>query len=252
MKIDLKDINDDLILQRGNRSVRVFNQLKDVEESDYWVDMGLPSGLLWAKANIDVTTQSKFQEVNGEVSPYTEEMSYFSWGNTDGHNPISASAFEYDFGTVNSQEPYYEGQPYGETRGAALTGDITPSFDAARANLGAPWRLPTHDEVIELFDNCDFVQPDGETVISGNNKQVTVNNITGIYLKSKSNNNLLFIPVSGFGNGTTWGNKDYIFIPSATISSTSASSYGSWFSSTNAALNAYIYRHFGLPIRPVL
>ena len=163
------------------------------------VDMGLPSGLRWAIANLDATTQSGFAEVDGKPSPFKYEGTFFSWGNTEGHNPISESAFSYDWGTGNDG-------PYAHTPGAALTANAGLSYDAARAILGAPYRLPTTEEFAELFANIDYVQADGETVIDASqaNKLVTVNNIMGIYLKSKINGNLLFFPCSGYGYGSSW------------------------------------------------
>ena len=163
------------------------------------VDMGLPSGLRWAIANLDATTQSGFAEVDGKPSPFKYEGTFFSWGNTEGHNPISESAFSYDWGTGNDG-------PYAHTPGAALTANAGLSYDAARAILGAPYRLPTTEEFAELFANIDYVQADGETVIDASqaNKLVTVNNIMGIYLKSKINGKRLFFPCSGNGYGSSW------------------------------------------------
>ena len=167
--------------------------------SDLYVDMGLPSGRLWAIANIDVTKQSGFAEVDGKPSPFIYECTFFSWGNTEGHNPISDSAFSYNWGENN------EG-PYAQTPGAQLTANAGLSFDAARAILGAPWRDPSTEDFAELFANIDYVQADGETVIDASqaNKLVTVNSIVGIYLKSKINGKLLFFPCSGRGNGSSW------------------------------------------------
>ena len=155
------------------------------------VDMGLSSGLLWAEKNIDVTQEDGFA-----VSVYQYECSFFSFGNTDGHNPISESAFDYDFGSSNDG-------PYASTPGAALTGDIPLSYDAAAVNCGAPWRMPTTEEFVELFDNCDFIDANGD-VISGTNKLTTINSIVGIRLKSKNNDNVIFFPCSGHGYGTSW------------------------------------------------
>ena len=168
-------------------------------QSDLFVDMGMPSGLLWAIANIDVTTQSGFAEVDGKPSPFKYECTFFSWGNTEGHNPISTSAFSYNWGTSNDG-------PYAQTPGSKLTANAGLSYDAARAILGSPWRDPSTEDFGELFANIDYVQADGETVIDASvtNKLVTVNNIVGIYLKSKINGNLLFFPCSGFGYGQSW------------------------------------------------
>ena len=54
--------------------------------------MGLPSGVKWASRDIDLTKPGGFCE-----TPFTYEKSFFSWGNIDGHNPSSVSAFDYDF-----------------------------------------------------------------------------------------------------------------------------------------------------------
>ena len=160
------------------------------------VDMGLPSGTLWAIANLDATTQSGFAEVDGKPSPFKYECTFFSLGNKDGHHPIRVSAFDYDWGSGNSG-------PYASTPGATLTANAGLSFDAARAILGAPWRDPSTDDFAELFNNIDYVDANGD-VISGTNKLTTINGITGIRLKSKNNGNILFFPCSGVGNGQSW------------------------------------------------
>lgn len=164
--------------------------------SDLYVDMGLPSGLLWARKNIDITQANGFA-----ASEYQYECSFFSWGNTQGHNPADASSFSYDWGTG------IDG-PYASTPGAALNGNASPSFDFARANCGAPWRLPTTEEFAELFNNIDYANPDGSLIDSAQtNKLVTIESIVGIYLKSKNNGNFLFFPCSGLGNGASWGGR---------------------------------------------
>ena len=182
--------------------IRIQEQLDAINpkvDNDVYVDMGLPSGLLWAKRNIDVTQPDGFA-----ASPFQYECSFFSWGNVDVHNPISESAFDYDFGTSNDGV-------YASTSGAAISYPSSAglSYDIARKTLGAPWRLPSSDDFQELFDNCKFVQADGETEIdaSQTNKLVTVNGIVGIYLKSKINSRLLFFACSGYGYGQSWNRR---------------------------------------------
>lgn len=201
-------------LKSGKKLSDILEYQKPYVDSDLFVDMGLPSGVLWAKASIDLTTQSGFQEVNGEVSPFKYECSFFSWGNTDGHNPSSASAFDYNWGGVNAQEPYYDGQVYGDTPGNTLTGNIPPSMDAARANIGAPWRMPSKADFEELFANIDYIDADGNVVTAETSiaktaadKRVTVNGINGLYLRSKINGNRLFFPASGYGYGRSWSGR---------------------------------------------
>jgi len=166
--------------------------------SDLFVDMGLPSGLLWAKKNIDVTQANGFA-----ASEYQYECTFFSWGNTQGHNPANSSSFSYDWGSSNDG-------PYASTPGAALNGNVPASMDFARANLGAPWRLPTTDEYAELFNSAytKYIDANGDDIAAETtNKLVTMSDIVGIRLKSKVNNNILFFPCSGHGYGSTWDNR---------------------------------------------
>ena len=169
------------------------------------VDMGLPSGVKWAARDIDLTKPGGFCE-----TPFVYEKSFFSWGNIDGHNPSSVSAFAYNWGGVNGQEPYYEGQVYGNTPGNTLTGNIAvgEDFDAARANLGAPWRMPTSAEYAELFANIKYINADGTEVdTTKTDKRVTVNGVLGLYLESTINGARLFFSCSGYGNGSSWDRR---------------------------------------------
>ena len=169
-------------------------------QSNLAVDMGLPSGRLWAIANIDVTTNSGFAEVDGAPSPYKYECTFFSWGNTEGHNPADASSFTYNWGENN------EG-PYASTPGAQLTADAGLSFDAARAILGGPWRDPSTDDFAELFNSAytKFIDANGDDIAAETtNKLVTISGIVGIRLKSIANGNVIFFACSGYGSSQSW------------------------------------------------
>jgi len=169
------------------------------------VDMGLPSGVKWAARDIDLTKPGGFCE-----TPFIYEKSFFSWGNIDGHNPSSVSAFDYNWGGVNQAEPWYEGQPYGSTPGNTLNGNIAvgEAFDAARANLGAPWRMPTSAEFAELFANIKYINADGTEVDTTKvDKRVTVNGVMGLYIESRINGARLFFSCSGNGDGRSWFNR---------------------------------------------
>ena len=131
------------------------------------VDLALPSGLLWCEHNV------------GAASPYDDGL-YFSWGNITGHTGDDG----YDFGTSNDG-------PYASTPGAALTGDIPAGndYDAARHNMGAPWRMPTVGEFQELNSNCDSIWTDEDGV-------------AGRRFTSRINGNSIFFPASGNRHGT--------------------------------------------------
>lgn len=225
-------------------------------DSQLYVDMGLPSGVKWAKANIDVSTTSGFTELSGEVSPYVYDCSFFSWGNTDAHNPTSASSFSpYSWGGVNSAEPWYDGQVYGSTPGNSVTGNLSPSMDAARANLGAPWRLPTTTEFAELFNNINYIDASGNVIdTSQANKLVTMNGIVGLRLRSKVSgfeDKELFFPCSGNGVGSSRDNRsgDGLYWSSSFLSSRFARHL--YFASGGVYPQYYNSRYYGFAVRPV-
>jgi hypothetical protein len=132
-----------------------------------FVDLALPSGLLWCEHNV------------GAITPYEDGL-YFSWGNVTGHTGDDG----YDFGTSNDG-------PYASTPGAALTGNIPTNgtYDAARHNMGAPCRMPTVGEFQELNANCDseWIDEDG---------------VSGRRFTSRINGNSIFFPASGYRYGT--------------------------------------------------
>ena len=133
-----------------------------------FVDLALPSGLLWCEHNVGAST------------PYEDGL-YFSWGNVIGHTGTDG----YDFGSSNDG-------PYASTPGAALTGNIPANntYDAARHNMGAPCRLPTVGEFQELNSNCDSEWTDEDGV-------------AGRRFTSRINGNSIFFPASGHRNGTS-------------------------------------------------
>lgn len=189
--------------------VNMFRPGAEFGPSGLVVDMGLASGVKWAARDLDLTKPGGFCD-----TPFTYDKSFFSWGNIDGHNPVSNSfAGVYNWGGVNETEPYYEGQVYGNTKGNTLSGDIPvgEEFDAARANLGSPWRMPTSAEFSELIAGSIYIDADGVEVDSDKaDKRVTVNGILGLYLQSKTNGNRLFFAASGIGAGSSWNGRGAI------------------------------------------
>lgn len=139
---------------------------------DGFVDLALPSGLLWADKNV------------GATAPYEHGL-YFSWGNVTGHTGDDG----YDFGTSNDGV-------YAETDGAALTGNIptNTTYDAARHNMGAPCRMPTVGEFQELYNNCESEWTDEDGV-------------AGRRFTSRINGNSIFFPASGYRRGTGLYNR---------------------------------------------
>ena len=180
------------------------------------VDLALPSGVLWCEHNV------------GAATPYEDGL-YFSWGNITGHTGTDG----YDFGTSNDG-------PYASTPGAALTGNIPTNntYDAARHNMGAPWRMPTVGEFQELNAQCDSEWTDED-------------GIAGRRFTSRINGNSIFFPASGYRYGTALyyrGSNGYYW--SASLNS---QTYGYSLSfNSGGVYPAYNYNRFcGFSVRAV-
>ena len=209
--------------------------------SNLYVDMGLPSGTLWATRNVDITQPNGFA-----ASEYQYECSFFSWGNTDGHNPTSSSSFSpYDWGSANDG-------PYASTPGSKIMGQLSPSQDFARANCGAPWRLPTTADFAELFANIEYIDAQGSVIASSTtDKRTTMNGITGLRIRSTVNGNIIFFPCSGNGNGASWnyrGANGYYW--SSSLYSATSGRYLNFYSGGVSPQN-FNNRFYGFAARPV-
>lgn len=217
---------------------------------ELYVDMGLPSGLLWATRNMDVTQNNGFAE-----SSFQYGCSYFSWGNVDGHNPTSPNSFApWNWGGINSQSPYYEGQVYGETLGSTLEENIpvNDKFDAARKILGTSNRIPTSQDWVELNNNCIYIDANGQEIPQDvADKRTAINNTIGLYLQSKINGNRIFLPACGKGQGTgvvLGGSGSYWSSTWVSVRAAREFTFG------NTAIfpeGFHLYRYYGMPIRPV-
>ena len=181
-----------------------------------FVDLALPSGLLWCEHNVGAST------------PYENGL-YFSWGNVTGHTGDDG----YDFGETNDG-------PYAQTPGAALTGNIPTNgtYDAARHNMGSPCRMPTVGEFQELNNNCDSEWTDEDGV-------------TGRRFTSRINGNSIFFPASGGRYGTGLYNRgSYGFYWSASLYS-QTDGYHLHFTSGGVHPASDYDRFYGFSVRAV-
>ena len=181
-----------------------------------FVDLALPSGLLWCEHNV------------GAATPYEDGL-YFSWGNVTGHTGDDG----YDFGTSNDG-------PYASTPGAALEGNIPSNntYDAARHNMGAPCRMPTVGEFQELNSNCDSEWTDEDGV-------------AGRRFTSRINGNSIFFPASGYRYGTGLYNHGSLGNFWSSSLNSSADGYYLGFNSGGVNPADNIYRFYGFSVRAV-
>ena len=126
------------------------------EIKDY-VDLGLPSGLLWAKSNMGTTVP-------------TEIGDYYAWGETSTKRKYYISTYKYYKTTISK---ILEILKYSEKDWKTV---LDPEDDAARAILGVGYRIPTQEDWQELLDNCKW---EAVTTTTKNNKIIARWKVTG-------------------------------------------------------------------------
>ena len=149
------------------------------------VDLDLPSGLKWASYNIGASKPEEYGD-------------YFAWGETKpyytpGHaqdNPCASWREGKDAGYNWSS--YFDTKDGGstfETYAIDKETTLRPEHDAATANWGGSWRMPTKAEQDELRSECNW-------------ELTEVDGVKGYKVSSKSNSsNFIFLPAAGCRSG---------------------------------------------------
>ena len=182
-------------------------QSTGTENGHEWVDLGLPSGLKWATCNVGAKTPE-------------QSGNYYAWGET------------------KPKDSYYQSNSL--TYGKDID-DISGNaqYDAATANWGGDWRMPTEEEMTELINNCTW-------------EWTKQNGVRG-YKVTGPNGNGIFLPAVGYFSGITFysgscGNAYYW----SSRPSESSTAYRLVFNSDNRITGSYGYnRYEGLGVRPV-
>ena len=194
------------------------------------------NGPYWAECNVGATRPEEYGY-------------YFWWGDTVGYTNTESgwisvkdgTSFAFaDSGTAASTYTKY----YSALLSAGYidsTGNLVAAHDAATAHLGAPWRMPTSEEIEALVNNCTTTW-------------ITTNGVNGRLVTGKGDyaNRSIFLPAAGYGHVSYLyhtGSRGYYW-SSAPNSDISSSAWYLIFSSSD--FYRYIYgRYFGLSVRPV-
>ena len=138
-----------------------------------YVDLGLPSGTLWATCNVGAKAPRDYGD-------------YFAWGETSAKTNYDLGIYKYYeiWDGDSSGLTKYCNNPYRGYNG--FTDDLTvlqPEDDAATANWGSGWCMPTIEQWEELMDN---------TITAW----IVTNEVSG-RLFTASNGNSVFLPAAG-------------------------------------------------------
>ena len=209
----LRNLNDNgTFLLNSENNIPMYSKQKTNCE---FVDLGLPSGTLWATCNV------------GATSPEQAGL-YFAWGETTGYTAEQVASGVRAFKS-------------GSYKAASISADLTLEQDAARANLGGSWRMPTKDEWRELLDNCNVVWTD----------DYYGTGVKGRIFISKVNWNSVFFPAAGLCyNSSVGGVGLYGLYWSASWGSPSCA-WSLYFESGRQYLGRDFGRYSGLSVRGV-
>lgn len=216
----------------NNRLSYDISKIESIEFDQYaifekpvLVDLGLPSGTLWAAVNIGAKN--------------AEECGYFyAWGETKPKDEYSWATYQHCNGTYLTMNKYCTDEYFGLVDGLKVLED---DDDVATTLFGKNWSLPTKEQFEELM-NQDYTTW----------KRVSRNDVWGILVTSKKTNWSIFLPLGGYRDGTTSYNTDrgYYWMKNLYVS---VDYLGRSFSIESNGYNIgdSKYRRCGLNIRPV-
>ena len=218
---DVVYLTDEVMVRRnadGTHETFTRTQPEKVYEA---VDLGL--SVKWATMNVGANSPEEYGD-------------YFAWGETTPKETYSWETYKWCKGGYQlTLTKYCSNSSYGTVDNKTV---LDPEDDAAQANWGGTWRMPTIDEYKELVNKCTWIW-------------TTQNSVDG-YKVTGPNGNSIFLPAAGYrydgslsnagSNGYYWSSSLYADYP-----------LGGWylyFYSSNFSVD-YSRRYYGQSVRAV-
>ena len=199
--------------------LRKEQELKKKNGHEY-VDLGL--SVKWATCNVGASKPEEYGD-------------YFAWGETEPKDYYDWSTYKWCRGIRKTLTKYNTESSCGTVDNETT---LELSDDAARANWGGSWRMPTKAERDELREKCTWTL-------------TTQNGVSGYKVTSKINGNSIFLPAAGFRDyslynagsyGNYWSSSLEADYPDSACGFSFDSSDVDWYGS---------YRCYGQSVRPV-
>ena len=137
-----------------------------------YVDLGLPSGTLWATMNVGASSPEDYGD-------------YFAWGETAPKSVYNLSTYKWCNGDYDQLTKYCTDSDLGYNGFVDNKTELDLEDDATTANWGSGWRMPSLTQIQELYENCP-------------SEWTTINGVDGRLFKSKKNGASLFFPATGY------------------------------------------------------
>ena len=189
-----------------------------------YVDLGLPSGTKWATMNVGADSPEEYGD-------------YFSWGETKPKAKYNWETYKWCEGSYDTQTKYCTDSYYGTVDNKTI---LELSDDAANANWGGDWRMPTKEEQDELRTECTWTW--------------TAKNGVNGYIVTGPNGNSIFLPAAGwrYDSSLNYAGSYGTYWSSSLSSSRSYCAYCLIFISSDVGSTDGYDRNFGLSVRLVM
>lgn len=237
----------DLYVPKGSKTLyqkaEVWKKFKSINESadlvsgndntnsqghDY-VDLGLPSGTLWATCNVGASKPEEYGD-------------YFAWGETIGYNggktTFNWSTYKYCKGSKTTMTKYCTDSDYGTVDNKT---ELDPSDDAATVNWGSNWQMPSQAQLQELINSSYTTTT-----------WTTQNGVYGIKITSKNSGNSIFLPAAGHRfDASLGGTGSSGYYWSRSLGSTVFPKWGCQLNFYSGYVYTLDDRYYGQSVRPV-
>ena len=240
--------SDAVSLAAGQYQPISVQMAKDPHE---YVDLGLPSGTLWATCNVGANSPEEYGDYFawGETVPYGGEdqsnaMNY-AYADTYTKTYYDWDTYKYCNGSQSTLTKYCNNSEYGYNGFTDNLTELTTDDDAATANWGSAWRMPSYEQFTELI-NSSYTTTEW----------TTVNGVYGRKITSKMSgytNRSIFLPAAGYrGYSSLYyaGSSGYYWSRTLRTSSPSGARH-LYFSSSGISTYYGSGRYYGFTVRPV-
>ena len=148
--------------------VRVYDNIIEEDNSRVYVDLGLPSGTLWATTNLGATKCENFGY-------------YYSWGETETKGSYQVDNYKWSNADMTEFSKYNNDPSKGIVDNLF---ELEAEDDAALATWGEGWSIPNRSDFEELMNYCSYSWTD-------------FNGVPGLNFVGQ-NGNSMFLPAAGF------------------------------------------------------
>ena len=188
-----------------------------------FLDLGLPSGTLWATCNLGANQSADFGD-------------YYAWGETTTKNSYSWKNYKYCKGANNTLTKYCTKANYGNNNFTDGLTELQGSDDPISSKYGYYYCIPTKEDWEELMTYCRWSR---------------LNDCA--YVRSKANGNVIFIPMAGYRSGMNlYEAESRGYYWTSTLDPNSPDDAWFIYIGNGKATNYDYYRCQGRSIRPVL